>query len=609
MIFSNEKTWNSLPRNDRFGRLYKESSYGSLDGNMSSSDPEVISVTLESQDIIGLGFNICGNYGDGIQVSEVNNRGPAKESGQIKVGDRILSVTVSYEHIVYEDALTILSYASPYPVKILVQKATDDSLKTFDGKNMRHESRRLSHPLYRSRSMDTIKSPPQREPTSRSSHPKRTQSDLKSGHKFLKWSGKNSRKSQESLVKLEPVSRHSADTTQAEVVHAESNAPVGRAGAGVRLSSIADSHSSEENYAPVTEADIISKFVENNLTHQKVVPDKPERKRRKSDISYIPQDSGIAEVFTSSQQEYLHSQGVGSQEIEEELIVPDRIEREEDGDLSEQDQTDDQARSIQDALHVLTKTSFRDYFNDYIHNVRSPSPEADPVEEEIIVPGLKSDPSLLSSAPPPHDEAGETNSNKMAEEKGAKLLNEQILERIIAMNSFPPGTQGLAGVMAGGSQGGVVDDFIPDNPSFIPQPVPKPVLDKQLGVKQSESNVPSSSAPSASVTKNRNLAYEIRDDLITGIPFAIEINKHKQRSDLSDYLSRTHSSDSIKNFDDQKTALHTSSSFDNGRIIQVSGASPAWQNGTDGFKEDDTLDWSGQRLVRSESFSNIFVND
>lgn len=56
--------------------------------NVCLQDPEIISVTLESQDIIGLGFNICGNYGDGIQVSEVNNRGPAKESGQIKVGKK-----------------------------------------------------------------------------------------------------------------------------------------------------------------------------------------------------------------------------------------------------------------------------------------------------------------------------------------------------------------------------------------------------------------------------------------------------------------------------------------------------------------------------------------
>ena len=43
-------------------------------------------MSLQSQDIIGLGFNICGNLRDGIFVSQVHNRGPASESGLIKPG-------------------------------------------------------------------------------------------------------------------------------------------------------------------------------------------------------------------------------------------------------------------------------------------------------------------------------------------------------------------------------------------------------------------------------------------------------------------------------------------------------------------------------------------
>ena len=44
-------------------------------------------MTLESQDIIGLGFNISGSMSSGIQVSEVHNRGPARESGIVNVGE------------------------------------------------------------------------------------------------------------------------------------------------------------------------------------------------------------------------------------------------------------------------------------------------------------------------------------------------------------------------------------------------------------------------------------------------------------------------------------------------------------------------------------------
>jgi hypothetical protein len=43
-------------------------------------------VWLTSQDFIGLGFNIAGSMRDGIFVSQVHNRGPAKESGKFQVG-------------------------------------------------------------------------------------------------------------------------------------------------------------------------------------------------------------------------------------------------------------------------------------------------------------------------------------------------------------------------------------------------------------------------------------------------------------------------------------------------------------------------------------------
>ena len=49
-------------------------------------DPEIESVWLQSQDFIGLGFNIAGSMRDGIFVSQVHNRGPAIESGKFKVG-------------------------------------------------------------------------------------------------------------------------------------------------------------------------------------------------------------------------------------------------------------------------------------------------------------------------------------------------------------------------------------------------------------------------------------------------------------------------------------------------------------------------------------------
>ena len=61
-------------------------------------EPEVISVLLESRDMIGLGFDICGSMRDGIYVSQVHNRGPAIETGLIKIGN--VQHTTSVTHTV-----------------------------------------------------------------------------------------------------------------------------------------------------------------------------------------------------------------------------------------------------------------------------------------------------------------------------------------------------------------------------------------------------------------------------------------------------------------------------------------------------------------------------
>ncbi|XP_064602720.1 uncharacterized protein LOC135468406 [Liolophura sinensis] len=125
----------------------------SLDDTFLNTKPEVVSVCLQSQDFIGLGFNIQGSIRDGIRVSQVHNRGPAIESGKIHAGDRIQSVTISFESMVYEDALTILSYASPYPVKVTLQK---NGRMVPDRRSANDLDTQLNHPIYRSQSLDTL---------------------------------------------------------------------------------------------------------------------------------------------------------------------------------------------------------------------------------------------------------------------------------------------------------------------------------------------------------------------------------------------------------------------------------------------------------------------
>ena len=101
---------------------------------------------------------------------------------QNKTGDRILSLTISFRHVVYEDALTILSYASPYDVTMELEKGLRNSSSSTLKKRKTastvslasaspnaalsatagsvqpegSQNERLVHPLYRSQSIDDL---------------------------------------------------------------------------------------------------------------------------------------------------------------------------------------------------------------------------------------------------------------------------------------------------------------------------------------------------------------------------------------------------------------------------------------------------------------------
>ncbi|KAK3911898.1 Periaxin [Frankliniella fusca] len=132
-------------------------------------EPQVTQVSLRSHDFTGLGFNICGNMRDGIFVKDVLHRGPASESGLIFPGDRIHGIRISLTHMVFEDALTILSYASPYEVTLEVETGTagaasrPSSLLRRDREREKEKEAlaqvglapadRIVHPFYRSQSI------------------------------------------------------------------------------------------------------------------------------------------------------------------------------------------------------------------------------------------------------------------------------------------------------------------------------------------------------------------------------------------------------------------------------------------------------------------------
>lgn len=81
-----------------------------------------MAVDITGHDIIGLGFDICGNQQEGVFIKSVFSRGPARESGCIKEGDRIKCLNISFDNITLQDACDILNCASPYKMRMLLEK-------------------------------------------------------------------------------------------------------------------------------------------------------------------------------------------------------------------------------------------------------------------------------------------------------------------------------------------------------------------------------------------------------------------------------------------------------------------------------------------------------
>ncbi|VDK30615.1 unnamed protein product [Anisakis simplex] len=62
-----------------------------------------------------LGFNILQSDGY-ICVGGIQKNGPAEKSGNMFHGDRIKAINVSFDGILLEDAISLLSCAAPYKV-------------------------------------------------------------------------------------------------------------------------------------------------------------------------------------------------------------------------------------------------------------------------------------------------------------------------------------------------------------------------------------------------------------------------------------------------------------------------------------------------------------
>uniref|UniRef100_A0A3B1J3X4 PDZ domain-containing protein n=1 Tax=Astyanax mexicanus TaxID=7994 RepID=A0A3B1J3X4_ASTMX len=74
------------------------------------------------------GLVVTGGGKEGIFIKEVKPDSPAAKQLSVKEGDQILSATVYFDNVSYEDALQILEHAQPYKLEFCVKRKKESAV-------------------------------------------------------------------------------------------------------------------------------------------------------------------------------------------------------------------------------------------------------------------------------------------------------------------------------------------------------------------------------------------------------------------------------------------------------------------------------------------------
>uniref|UniRef100_A0A8V0ZCT8 PDZ domain-containing protein n=1 Tax=Gallus gallus TaxID=9031 RepID=A0A8V0ZCT8_CHICK len=103
-------------------------------------------VTLKTEVEAGAsGFSVAGGGNEGIFIKKVLKESPASKVFSLREGDQLLSATIFFDNIKYEDALKILQYSEPYRVQFSLKRkiAGKEELEHFHS-TAQYKKERLS---------------------------------------------------------------------------------------------------------------------------------------------------------------------------------------------------------------------------------------------------------------------------------------------------------------------------------------------------------------------------------------------------------------------------------------------------------------------------------
>ncbi|KAM6336117.1 protein AHNAK2 [Podargus strigoides] len=108
---------------EEYLKLQEENKKSSTDKSKESHPQETMEVTLKTEVEAGAsGFSVMGGGNEGIFIKKVLKESPASKIFSLREGDQLLSATIFFDNIKYEDALKILQYSEPYRVQFSLKR-------------------------------------------------------------------------------------------------------------------------------------------------------------------------------------------------------------------------------------------------------------------------------------------------------------------------------------------------------------------------------------------------------------------------------------------------------------------------------------------------------
>ncbi|XP_060684952.1 periaxin-like [Hemiscyllium ocellatum] len=92
-------------------------------------EKDVVEVFVKTEAEVGAtGFSVKSGEKDGIFVKHVLKDSPAAKQLRMREGDQLISATIYFDNIKYEDALKILQYSEPYKMKYCLKRTISNTL-------------------------------------------------------------------------------------------------------------------------------------------------------------------------------------------------------------------------------------------------------------------------------------------------------------------------------------------------------------------------------------------------------------------------------------------------------------------------------------------------